>query len=224
MKRPNFKIVKLVVRKLRSYFIVFFSFIFILTIATFWIVSKIKETQAEVVKLQALSLVDLDAVDHETVLLLSKEASKLSFFLPDEFDLYQVIALINQIAQKTKFTIQSYNLQYEPVVPNTMQQQSLNLTGSGTIEQFMAFIEEYKFITGKLLTIDSINLSGSRRVLSNLLVNIYAFKPDISLQNEPIRPLDETDKLILKKINQYYTFRKELKEEEDYQNKENPFQ
>ena len=223
MKKPNYRILKLTLKRLQYYFLVFAVFILLLILATFWLFGKIIESRTEIARLEKLSLVNLDEVNHETVLELTTDATKLASFLPDEFDIYQVIALTDQIANKTRFTIQSYGLQAVEVQSDKLQNQSLNLVGTGTIDQLMAFIEEYKFITGKIVTIDSVNLTGSKRVLSNLALNIYAYKPTIVLENEPIRSLDETDKYILKQIRKYYVPVKSVILDTDYQIKENPF-
>lgn len=223
MKKPDYRILKLTLRRLQYYFIVFGVFIFLLILATIWLFGKISESKAEIAKLKELSLVNLEEVNHESVLQLTTDATKLANFLPDEFDMYQVIALTDQIAKKTRFTIQSYSLQSVEVSEGKIQSQALNLVGTGTIEQLMAFVEEYKFITGKIVTIDSLNLTGDKRILSNLAVNIYAYKPVISLENEPIRVLDETDKYILSQVRKYYMAKQSIILDTDYENKENPF-
>ncbi|OGK66299.1 hypothetical protein A2313_03685 [Candidatus Roizmanbacteria bacterium RIFOXYB2_FULL_41_10] len=223
MSKPKSELIKLIIKKLRYYFLALIVFIILMILATLWLINKINQTKIEIEKLQSLSLVNLDQVDHEAVLELSANASKLGTFLPDEFNYYQVIGLIDQISKKTRFSIQSYDLKYHEIQPDSLELQSLNLVGTGTLEQFMAFLKEYKSITGKLLTIDSVNLSGEKRVLTNLEVNIYAYKPNIELQNEPIRPLDKTDQLILEQIKRYYTPIESTEVGEDYENKGNPF-
>jgi hypothetical protein len=223
MKKFNYLIVRSVLRRLKYYLIAFAAFLLIFFIATAWLINKIKSTEAEVAKLKQLSFINLNQVDHQTVLELEKDAVKLSSFLPDELNVYQVIDLIEEIARKTKFTIQSYSLHESDVEANRLHTQPLSLTGSGTIEQLMSFIEEYKFITGKIITIDSVNLSGGTRVLSNLVVNIYAYKPEITVASESIRSLDKTDQLILKKIRKYYRPYKKIVPDTKYEKKENPF-
>ncbi len=223
MKKLNYHILKLTLNKLRIYFMAFITFVILFIFATVWLLGKINDSQIEVEKLKRLSLVNLDEVDHETVVQLTREAAKLASFLPDEFDLYQVNALTNQIARKTQFSIQSYSLKALEIPDNKLSVQPLNLVGTGTLEQLMTFIEEYKFITGKIITIDSVNLSGSRRVLSNLAVNIYAYKPTISVKNEPIRRLDEIDRYILKQVQKYYEAPKKELLNIEYSTKQNPF-
>lgn len=223
MKKPDYCILKLTLKRLRYYFVVFFVFLVLLTLATVWLLGKINESKTEINRFKRLSLVNLEEVDHETVMQLTKDANRLGTFLPDELDLYQVNALTDQIAKKTKFSIQSFSLKAVDIPENKLYVQPLNLVGSGTLEQLMAFIEEYKFITGRIITIDSVNLSGDRRVLSNLAVNIYAYKPVIEVKNEPIRKLDEIDQYILKQIQKYYeTPKKEILDTE-YSTKQNPF-
>lgn len=223
MKKINQRILKLTLLKLRYYFAVFFVFILLLLLATIWLFGKIKEAKTEVARLKELSLVDLEEVDHEAVLQLTTDASKLAAFLPDSFDLYQVIAFTDQIAKKTRFNIHSYSLSSVEATEGRLQNQALNLVGSGTLEQLMAFVEEYKFITGQIVTIDSLNLSGDKRILSNLAVNIYAYKPAIAMNSEPIRPLDETDRYILKQIRKYYVAPQSVILDTKYDSKDNPF-
>lgn len=223
MKKLDSRILKLTLKRLRYYFAVFLVFVLLLILATVWLLGKIKESETEINRLKKLSLVNLEEVDHDTVMQLTKDATRLGAFLPDEFDLYQVNALTDQIAKKTKFSIQSYSLKAVDVPEDKLYVQPLNLVGSGTLEQLMAFIEEYKFITGRVITIDSVNLSGDRRVLSNLALNIYAYKPVIAVQNEPIRKLDEVDQYILKQIQKYYEAPKKEILDSEYSTKENPF-
>lgn len=223
MKKLNYQILKLTLKRLRIYLMAFIIFVIMFILATVWLLGKINDSQIEVEKLKRLSLVNLDEVDHETVVQLTREAAKLASFLPDEFDLYQVNALTDQIARKTQFSIQSYSLKALEIPDNKLSVQPLNLVGTGTLEQLMTFIEEYKFITGKIITIDSVNLSGSRRVLSNLAVNIYAYKPTISVKNEPIRRLDEIDRYILKQVQKYYEAPKKELLNIEYSTKQNPF-
>ena len=204
-KQLSKKILNLIFRKVKSYLLVFVVFLFLIILAIFFILKKTNETKVQVEKLKQLSVVNVETIDSEAMAILSSSANELASFLPDEFNLYQVIALIEQIAVKTRFNIQSYALSYVEVKPDTLQQQSLALTGSGTYDQFMAFLKEYKFVTGKALTIDSVNLSGSKRILSDLKVNIYAYKPNITVDNQAIVALDKTDKLITEKIKKYYT-------------------
>jgi len=151
MSKPKSELIKLIIKKLRYYFLALIVFIILMILATLWLINKINQTKIEIEKLQSLSLVNLDQVDHEAVLELSANASKLGTFLPDEFNYYQVIGLIDQISKKTRFSIQSYDLKYHEIQPDSLELQSLNLVGTGTLEQFMAFLKEYKSITGKLL-------------------------------------------------------------------------
>ena len=223
-KQPSKKILKLIFRKVKTYLLVFVVFLFLIILAIFFILKKTNETKLQVEKLKQLSVVNVETIDSEAMAVLSDSANELASFLPDEFNLYQVIALIEQIAVKTRFNIQSYALSYVEVKPDTLQQQSLALTGSGTYDQFMAFLKEYKFVTGKALTIDTVNLSGSKRILSNLKVNIYAYKPNITVDNQAIVALDKTDKLITEKINKYYTVLKTSPDNIDYSSKKNPFE
>ena len=223
-KQLSKKILNLIFRKVKSYLLVFVVFLFLIILAIFFILKKTNETKVQVEKLKQLSVVNVETIDSEAMAILSSSANELASFLPDEFNLYQVIALIEQIAVKTRFNIQSYALSYVEVKPDTLQQQSLALTGSGTYDQFMAFLKEYKFVTGKALTIDSVNLSGSKRILSDLKVNIYAYKPNITVDNQAIVALDKTDKLITEKIKKYYTVLKTSPDNTDYSSKENPFE
>ena len=223
MKKLDYRILKLTLKRLRYYFVVFFVFLVLLTLATVWLLGKINESKTEINRFKRLSLVNLEEVDHETVMQLTKDANRLGTFLPDELDLYQVNALTDQIAKKTKFSIQSFSLKAVDIPENKLYVQPLNLVGSGTLEQLMAFIEEYKFITGRIITIDSVNLSGDRRVLSNLAVNIYVYKPVIAVKNESIRKLDEVDQYILKQIQKYYEMPKKEVLDTEYSTKQNPF-
>ena len=223
MKKNNQKILKITIFKLKNYFLIFMAFLVLFGLATFWLISKIKQTEAEVVSLKANLVPQAEAVNKDTMLLLENRASEFASFLPDEFNLYQVIGLIEQIGKKTKFTIQSYKLDYVEGTVNQLQHQSLSIQGSGTLDQFMAFLKEYKFITGKLLTIDSVNLSGGKRLLSDLQINIYAYKPEIVIHGETIGALGNIDRFIVSKLDKYHVAATEVIPDTSYTNKEDPF-
>jgi len=224
MKKHNFKILKRTFLKIKRFFIVFTVFLLMIILSSFWLVGKISSVKEKIAELENLSVVDIKDVSPETVKILSENAVVLSSFLPDEPNLYQIIKLIDQLASETRFVIHSYDLKHLEAKPDTLQKQSLKLVGSGTIEEFMMFLKQYKFITGKLLTVDDVNLTGSKRVLSNLSVNIYTFDPDIGVENESVRILDKTDIYILKQINKFYrSSSKKTDIKADYKSKEDPF-
>jgi hypothetical protein len=223
MKNLNSKIIKRIFVKIRHYFLAFAVFLVVIVVATFWLVGKVNQTKIEIDKLKSLSVANLDQIDHQSVVTLSTEATKIASFLPDKPNLYQIISLIDQLASETRFTIQSYGLSHTEAKLDSMQKQSLKLVGVGTIEQFMDFLENYKFVTGKLLSVDSVDLTGDKRVLSNLTVNTYTFEPEVGVNNESIRALDKTDNHILKQIKKYYRGVRKVETDTKYESKDNPF-
>jgi len=224
MKKINSKILRFTFRRLKNYLLLFVGFLFFATLGIVWIYQKNVLTTKQIAELQAKALPTTESADEDTVRELKDKANLMANYLPDSFNLYQVIGLIEQIGRKTNFKIQSYSLHYSEPLSNSLVSQALSLQGSGTLEEFMAFLKEYKFITGKLLTIDSVNLSGAKRLLSNLNVTIYAYKPEIVLEGQSIPALSNLDRELLQKIVRYSAPTTQTNSDSNYQNKENPFE
>jgi len=203
MKKIDLKILRFSLRRISRYLLIFGVFLLFVSLGIFWLYQKNLETLKQIEVIKAKALPTTATVDAETVRELKDKATLFAAFLPDEFNLYQVIGLIEQIGRKTNFKIQSYSLQYKETVSDSLASQTLTLEGSGSLEEFMAFLKEYKFITGRLLTIDSVNLSGSKRLLTSLNVNIYAYKPSIVLEGQTIPVLSSLDRTLIQKIVRY---------------------
>jgi hypothetical protein len=224
MKKVNLKVLKFTLRRVRRYLLLFGVFLLLVSLGIFWLYQKNSETLKQIEVLKAKALPTTATVDIETVRELKDKAPLFASYLPDEFNLYQVIGLIEQIGRKTNFKIQSYSLQYKETVSDSLASQTLTLEGSGTLDEFMAFLKEYKFITGRLLTIDSVNLSGSKRLLTSLNVNIYAYKPNIVLEGQTIPVLSTLDRTLIQKVVRYSAPISENIPESNYSNKKNPFE
>jgi len=224
MKKVNLKIFKFTIRRVERYIWIFMIFLILIGLGIAWLVQKNNSTNKQIQILKQKALPTTATVDADTVRELKDKANLFATYLPDEFNLYQVINLIEQIGRKTNFKIQSYSLQYTETTSDNLATQTLSLQGSGSLDEFMAFLKEYKFITGKLLTIDTVNLSGSKRLLTNLAVNIYAYKPNITLEGQSIPPLTELDRTLIQKVTRYSVPMVESKTDANYSNKENPFE
>ncbi|MEK9179031.1 MAG: hypothetical protein AAB893_01025, partial [Patescibacteria group bacterium] len=69
----------------------------------------------------------------------------LKRFLPDDFDIYTIINVIENITSRTKFTVESYSLSTQETKEGIQSDKKVVLTGSGTYQQFLDFIRQYKY-------------------------------------------------------------------------------
>lgn len=149
----------------------------------------------------------------------------LKRFLPDDFDIYTIINVIENITFRTKFTVESYSLSTQETKEGIQSDKKIVLTGSGTYQQFLDFIRQYKYITGQAVSIDSVSLNGKTTVISNLTLTLFAFKPKINLASiEIVAPMDKIDRDILGLVKRYTTIPKVVSITASYESKGNPFE
>lgn len=149
----------------------------------------------------------------------------LKRFLPDDFDIYTIINVIENITSRTKFTVESYSLSTQETKEGIQSDKKVVLTGSGTYQQFLDFIRQYKYITGQAVSIDSVSLNGKTTVISNLTLTLFAFKPKINLASiEVVAPMDKIDRDLLGLVKRYTTIPKVVNITSSYESKGNPFE
>lgn len=149
----------------------------------------------------------------------------LKRFLPDDFDLYTIINVIDNITSRTKFTVESYGLSTQETAEGVQADKKIVLIGSGTFQQFLDFIRQYKFITGQAISIGSVSLNGKSSVISSLTLTLFAFKPKINLATiEVVTPMDKIDRELLSLVKKYTTIPRTLVISPKYESKSNPFE
>jgi hypothetical protein len=153
-------------------------------------------------------------------------STKINAFLPDKFELFRIINNLEAISQRTKYGIFAYRL----TVPDSDSTTALKtihlaLQGRGSKSQFLEFLKNYQFVTGQMLTIQTVSLSAKSNVESTLSIELYSYNPKIVLDNLPnIVQIDEKDKKYLEAISRYTKEDALEKLKMEYQTKDNPFQ
>lgn len=218
----NSRLVKFIYRKFKNILFIILIVVVVYCLSLLWIIKKIHNLKNEVQLANTRVANKNITVNPNTVELINDNVVKLKQFLPDELNVLQTIQLIEQIGSKTKFKIEQYSIKYSETGVGSLVMKPLELAGSGTMEQFLSFIKQYKYITGQILSVDTVSIVGRERVLSNLSVNVYVYTPSIDLASE-VRALDEVDQAILEKIRMYVTSKKTFELEDDYTSAENPF-
>lgn len=82
----------------------------------------------------------------------------LLLLMPNEEDYFSIILSLEKIAKKTNFLITGYSLNLKNSSPNRL---SIAISGKGDRNAFLNFIKDYKFVGGRLITIDKIQYSES---------------------------------------------------------------
>jgi hypothetical protein len=220
----DFKLIKFVFKKLRGLIV---ASVFVASIVIIFIIWSLEKRQKLVVELKNLTTQEAEALRHidtSALPILEKNAGNIEAYLPDNFDLFATLNLIERISERTNFKVDSFTLSFPASVPTALEKKQLQISGSGTLAQFMAFLKEYKLITGQIVSIDSVNLSGKNKVLTSLNINIYAYKPDGIAANIDNLQLDDIDKQVLDKISRYSDAPDEQAEvKADYEINGNPF-
>lgn len=155
---------------------------------------------------------------------LIENSQSLGIFLPDEFDLYNLLDLIDSIGEKTKFKIEGYSILQQETPSGILVKKGIAIKGSGTFDQFLDFLKEYKYITGQFISISSVSLTGKDRVFTQLVIDLFAYRPNVDLQNIPvIQTLDSADNKLLEIIAKHVVKKKIEEISDDYESKSNPF-
>ena len=85
--------------------------------------------------------------------------NKIFFLLlPNSQDYFSIILALEGISKKTNFVVTSYSLNPKESSSNRL---SISITGFGDRNAFLNFVEDYNFISNRLITIDKLEFSES---------------------------------------------------------------
>ncbi len=224
--KADVQLYKFIWRKYRGLILLSMLVLILIVVFSFLTLQRRKTLTAELQQLQAqlneqkLRLeINSSAADK-----LIENNESLRRFLPDEFDLYNLLDIIDAIGEKTKFKIEGYSILQQDNPSGILVKKGIAIKGSGTFEQFLGFLKEYKYITGQMISISSVSLTGKDRVFTQLAIDIFAYKPNVNLQNIPvIQGLDATDNRLLEIIALHTAEEQKKMVTDDYENKSNPF-
>jgi len=224
MTKHKTQLLSFLFKKLKNIIILSGFILIVFIVGIVWITNKANSLDQQISELEQKNTTTNTSVDPNSLSLFDDKSEIIANFMPDSFNVWQMVKLIDVLEERTKFTIGSYNLREETDELDVLQKQSLQLDGSGTLTEFFAFLKEYKYITGQIITIDSVNLVGNEEVFTKLSVNTYAYNPDIDLTVDGVEALEKQDRKILDKLKKFNYQRKKLVIEDDYEAAENPFE
>ncbi len=150
------------------YYIVGNVFIFILIIITIKI--GVTESINYKTKIDSLKLENTELMNKVTLMnsfipkseKLDEDVKFLNTLIPDVEDYFSIIYALENLSQKSNFTIINYNVN---VGASTSEKLKIKVTGIGDSQSFVDFLKNYKFFGGRLITSDKVqldpNFSGS---------------------------------------------------------------
>lgn len=168
----------------------------------------------------------VSAVDNATVSELKEAQKSIELFLPKEFDMFSVISFIDVVSRRTNLRVDSIVLSGGSQPANQVKKKEVNILGDMTFEEFLAFLEKYKYITGRFLAIKNVNITTLDSDSIRLSAEIYTYDPAIDLNTFIIGPLGEKEREVLAKIIEA-TKNSELPSnavDDNYSNKTDPFE
>jgi len=141
--------------------------------------------------------------------------------IPNEEDYFSVIAALEKISTETNFLIINYSINLKS---STKDKLSLTIEGKGDQDAFFKFLKDYRYLGGRLITVDKIDCRTTGFTQAKLIVNFYSGKTtekNLTSNTE----LTEEEKKLIKTIKEKVSL--ELKTEEasssSYPVKSNPF-
>ncbi len=224
MKKVDVKLVKFVWIRLRPLMMLLFVVTLVVALGVIWTLKKRQAVMDEIKILAPTINISGQNINTAAIFKVNENTSLLTGFLPDRFNVFRTLNLIERIGDQTGFNVDSFILSFQNLdVKDKLQTKQLQIAGSGTPQAFLAFLKEYKYITGQIITIDNVNLIGTNNLITNLSLNIYAYDPNIDL-NENVRSnLDSIDDKILEKIRENVDVGDSEAISDDYESKEDPF-
>lgn len=143
----------------------------------------------------------------------------LTKLIPNEEDFFSVIFALEEISKKTNFLIISYSIDLKATTADKL---ALTISGRGDQNTFFNFLRDYRFIGGRLITVDKIDYKTTGFAEIKLNINFFAGKSS-EAKSSSVK-LTEKDKQLVKEI--LSKVKLELKSENEnlsYPVKSNPF-
>jgi hypothetical protein len=225
MKKLDTRLVKFIWKKLNKILIIAVFAILPTIFGLIWITKQKIEVSNEVKELENKIVSEVKISDTGLVYRMAEKSKYLKEFLPDEFEIFETLTLIEKISKRTNFKVESFSLERFDTSPDLLQTRKLNISGSGSVDSFMAFLKEYKYITGQIVSIDSVNLVGNLDVISDLSLNVFAYKPSIGDgMNNDTSSISQTDSKLLDIIEENTELKTSVNLDDRFNNKVNPFE
>ncbi|PJC81284.1 hypothetical protein CO007_05415 [Candidatus Roizmanbacteria bacterium CG_4_8_14_3_um_filter_36_10] len=116
--------------------------------------------------------------------------------IPNEEDFFSIIVALDTISKKTNFIITGYSINLQTTNKNKL---ALTIGGAGDNEAFFNFLRDYRYVGGRLITIDKINYNTTTFAQTQLGVNFYNGNESKSTLITAAK-LSQADKKLIKEI------------------------
>lgn len=109
--------------------------------------------------------------------LFNEVTSKL---VPEDENYFALVNTIETLSSKTGFQLYNYNIDLTTSTPEKL---SISVSGKGDNDSFFKFLQQYKYASGRLITIESINYMPNSVQEYSFVLNFYHKK-----QEQPSEP------------------------------------
>ncbi len=154
-----------------------------------------------------------------------KEYNKLlASLVPETEDFFSIIYAIEEVSKSSQFNITDYTID---VGKSNAERLTLSVEGKGDTNSFLAFLKDYQFAGGRLITIDKIQYGGltvgNTRIALNFYSKRFAFNETVQV---PQLSIEEIAKLeaIRQKVKLQFSSTGYQSVSTEYELKKNPFE
>ncbi len=209
------------------------NFLFFLVFLIFIVINifLININQSRIVELKNKNTAlekDLDIYQKKLLIIqnLSSNEEKLDKFvkllnnlIPDQENYFSIIYALENLSVKTGFNIVSYTLNVNLSNPEKIK---ITVSGLGSTQDFLKFLNEYNFAGGRLITSDSIELNNDSNELYKINLTFYN-KKVVLTENFETNQLKEDVFKILNDIEKKVSLNIDFEDEKllDYPKKQN---
>ena len=153
-----------------------------------------------------------------------KEYNKLlASLIPETEDFFSIIYAIEELSKVSRFSITDYTID---VGKTTRERITLSVEGKGDTDAFLAFLQEYQYSGGRLITIDKIQYGGlnvgSTRIALNFYSKRFAFNETVQVPQLSIEEIAKLEE-IRQKVKFQFSSSGYQSISTEYEKKKNPF-
>jgi hypothetical protein len=140
--------------------------------------SRLVETEAIVTETQTLKtkLAFISSIQQANSFELQEINTVLSRLIPNSEDYFSILRALAVLSDKTKFIVTDYNLDTSN---KDKEKVVFDITGEGSREAFLNFLNNYTVGGGRLITVDELSFGSSQTSTNNqfkMSINVYAKK------------------------------------------------
>lgn len=143
----------------------------------------------------------------------------LTQLLPNEEDFFTVISALEKISKDTNFLMTSYAINLKATKKDQL---ALTVEGQGDDQAFFNFLKDYRYLGGRLITLDKIDYKTTGFAQIRLNINFYSGMEKASA-NETAKQLSSKDKKLISEIMSKVKINLVEDEATSYPTKANPF-